>query len=130
MCTKYSREHIFPNSDSDYAKIIISPFNVTATITRSIFIKDYINSHSLKKYIENLVSMDFKIKFLCHTYLIISIISSSDSAITPKILSCIAGFQKCIGVPDIQSAKVVMKGLADLSFSAESESEVNNMMEC
>ena len=25
--------------------------------------------------------------------------------VTPKILSCIAGLQKCIGVPNIQSAK-------------------------
>ena len=58
--------------------------------------------------------MDFKIEFLRHSFLITFIIFSSDGAIKPKILSCIAGFQKCIGVPDIQSAKVVMKGLADL----------------
>ena len=32
-------------------------------------------------------------------------ISSSFGIVTPKILSCIAGLQKCIGVPNIQSAK-------------------------
>ena len=65
-----------------------------------IILKNYLPNH------KQIINMDST-----HRYLLICIvltfiiISSSFGIVTPKILSCIAGLQKCIGVPNIQSAK-------------------------